>query len=189
LKFNDYFPKPVLINLDTRQDRLEKFDAQAKELGIEYTRLPAITATDPILGCKLSHIAALTMYDSDVVFVFEDDSAFVEDFSSRLVTAMENLPDDWDMAYLGANLVDTYEVNHYWHKSRRCCSTHAYAVKKKALPVLLESAKNYEGHIDMAFSLVHPQLNVYLARPTLVYQSPGYSDLQGESVDYSHLYF
>jgi GR25 family glycosyltransferase involved in LPS biosynthesis len=170
-------------------DRLEKFDKQAKELGITYKRFQAIEATDPKFGCKLSHISALTMSEDPVAFIFEDDSIFVENFQVKFEQAMANIPDDWDMLYLGANLVDTYKVNEYWHKSRRCCSTHAYAVKKKALPKLIESANNYDGHIDMAFSLVHPELNVYLARPTLVYQGPGYSDLQGESVDYSHLYF
>ena len=129
------------------------------------------------------------MCEGDSIFIFEDDSVFVDNFHEKLEKSLAFLPDDWDMLYLGANLVDTYEVNQYWHKSRRCCSTHAYAVKKKALPVLLESAKNYDGHIDMAHSLVHPQLNVYIARPTLVYQGPSYSDIQGESVDYSHLYF
>ena len=189
MKFNDYFPKVILINLDKRTDRLEAFDKQAKELDIQYERLSAIEPDNPILGCKLSNIEALTMCDSDVIFVFEDDATFVDNFSNRLAAAMENLPEDWDMLYLGANLVDTYEVNYYWHKSRRCCSTHAYAVKKKALPALIESAKNYDGHIDMGYSLVHPEINAYIARPTLVYQGPGYSDIQGESVDYSHLYF
>lgn len=189
MRFNQYFPKAILINLDKRTDRLEQFNEQAVELGITYERLPAIELDNPINGCKASHLIALTKYDTDIIFVFEDDSAFVEDFEAKLNKAMDNLPDDWDMVYLGANLVDTKKVNDYWHKSYRCCSTHAYAVKKEALPKLIESANNYDGHIDMAYSLVHPELNVYLARPTLVYQVAGHSDLQGESVDYSHLYF
>jgi GR25 family glycosyltransferase involved in LPS biosynthesis len=178
-----------LINLDKRQDRLERFDTQAKALGIEYERLQAVEATDPIMGCKLSHIAALSKYDSGVIFVFEDDSAFVDNFWQELEASMNSLPDDWDMVYLGANLVDTTPINDRWHKSRRCCSTHAYAVKAEVVPRLIAKAKEYDGHVDMAFSLLHPELNVYLARPTLVYQEPGYSDLMKENVDYARLYF
>lgn len=144
---------------------------------------------NPIAGCKASHLAALTKYDSEIVFIFEDDSCFVEGFYDKLAEAMDNLPDDWDMVYLGANLVDTAKVNDYWHKSKRCCSTHAYAVKRKAVDTLVESATNYDGHVDMAYSLVHPRLNVYLARPTLVYQGASYSDLMGRDVDYGRLYF
>jgi len=189
MKFNDYFPTAFVINLDSRADRMEQFHRQAITFDIQYERLPAVKLDNPIAGCKASHLLALTKTDADVVFVFEDDASFVKGFYSQLQIAMENLPDDWDMVYLGANLVDTQKVNDYWHKSKRCCSTHAYAVKKEAIPKLIESANNYDGHIDMAYSLVHPQLNVYLARPTLVYQAAGHSDIQGESVDYLHLYF
>ena len=189
-----YFDRVIVINVNRRSDRLEQFRKEAETVGFDFEVHSAMDGQflgmDPIVACRLSHIEVLEKIKPyEMVLICEDDATFVDNFSNRLVAAMENLPEDWDMLYLGANLVDTYEVNHYWHKSRRCCSTHAYAVKKKALPVLIESAKNYDGHIDMGYSLVHPEINAYIARPTLVYQGPGYSDIQGESVDYSHLYF
>jgi len=183
------FKQSILINLDKRQDRLERFDARAQALGINYERFQAIQVTDPIMGCKLSHIAALMRCEGESIFIFEDDSTFVDNFWEELDKSLAVLPDDWDMVYLGANLVDTTQVNDRWHKSRRCCSTHAYAVKADVIPRLIAKAIEYDGHVDMAYSLLHSELNVYLARPTLVYQEPGYSDLMKEDVDYARLYF
>lgn len=183
------FDNSVLINLDKRVDRLERFDAQAKQLNINYHRLSAIEDADPIKGCRLSHIAALQHFDSEIVFVFEDDACFVDNFYEELDKSLEMLPDDWDMAYLGANLVITHPVNNRWHKSQVCSSTHAYAVRRKAVDKLIEQAQQYDGHVDVAYSLLHPKLNVYLARPTLVYQGESFSDIKQESVDYRNLYF
>lgn len=187
--FNDVFAKPILINLDRRQDRLEQFHKQASDLGISYERLSAIALDDPVAGCKASHLMALTKYDTETVFVFEDDSVFIEDFNSKFGQAMENLPDDWDMVYLGAHIVDTQRVNDYWLRSTVCSSTHAYGIKADVRSALVETANNYDGHIDVAYSKLHRKIKAYIARPTLVYQGASYSDIRGEEVDYKGLYF
>jgi GR25 family glycosyltransferase involved in LPS biosynthesis len=189
VKFNDYFPNPILINLEKRKDRLDQFDKQAKSLGINYERLQAVEAADPRFGCKLSHLAALSKYDSDVVFIFEDDAVFVEDFEKKFEEAMNSVPRDWHMLYFGAHLLKKERVNDYWVKSLECSSTHAYAVKKQFVHRLINSAMNPTNHIDVDFATLHKDLIAYAARPTLVYQGPGYSDILGSDVDYKDLYF
>jgi GR25 family glycosyltransferase involved in LPS biosynthesis len=187
--FNDYFPNPVVINLDRRQDRLERFDQQAKALGINYTRFKAVEATDTRLGCKLSHLSVLSNYDSEVIFVFEDDAMFVEDFDKKFAEAMNSVPQDWHMLYLGAHLLQKQPVNDQWVRSLECSSTHAYAVKKEIAPRLIKQAMSMDGHTDVAFSSLHKEIIAYAARPTLVYQGASYSDLLGSDVDYTYLYF
>ena len=189
MKFNDYFPNPVVINLDKRQDRLERFDQQAKALGINYTRFKAVEATDPKLGCKLSHLSVLANYDSEVIFVFEDDSVFVDDFDKKFEEAMNSVPQDWHMLYLGAHLLQKQPVNDYWVRSLECSSTHAYAIKKEFVPKLIKQGMNLDNHIDVDFSSLHKEIIAYAARPTLVYQGASYSDLLGDDVDYTYLYF
>ena len=179
----------ILINLDKRQDRLKNFDKQAKSLGIDYQRFQAIESTDPILGCKLSHIAALMKCEGDSIFIFEDDSVFVDNFQEELNKSLAALPDDWDMVYLGAHILETTLVNERWRKSIKCSSTHAYAVKAAVIPRLVEVAVAYDGHVDVAYSSLHKDLNVYLARPTLVSQGASFSDIQKADVDYNYLYF
>jgi GR25 family glycosyltransferase involved in LPS biosynthesis len=189
MPFNDYFRKPILINLDRRTDRLEQFDNQTKSLGINYERLQAVEATDARFGCKLSHMAALSKYDSEIIFVFEDDSMFVEDFQTKFDEAMRNAPDDWEMLYLGAHLLQKEPYNDYWVRSLECSSTHAYAVRKSVKDRLIKRAMSMDGHTDVAFSSLHKDIKAYAARPTLVYQGKSYSDLQGQEVDYTYLYF
>jgi len=189
VKFNEVFKNPILINLDRRTDRLEQFDTQAKTLGIEYERLQAVEASDARFGCKLSHMAALSKYDSEIIFVFEDDAEFIEDFEEAFAQAMINVPDDWDMLYFGAHLLKKEPVNQYWVRSLECSSTHAYAIKKPIRQRLIKQAMNMDGHTDVAFSSLHKEIKAYVARPTLIYQGASYSDLQGCDVDYKYLYF
>lgn len=186
---NDCFKRPIVINLDRREDRLEQFNKQAEELGIKYERLQAVEATDPVLGCKLSHIAALNKYDSEVIFVFEDDSQFIDNFQQAFDQAMTNVPDDWDMLYFGAHLLNKEPINQWWTRSLECSSTHAYAVRKHMVPKLTQVALEHKGHVDVAFSSLHKDIKAYAARPTLIYQGASYSDLQGCEVDYKYLYF
>lgn len=183
------FKQAILINLDKRQDRLERFDAQAKALGIDYERFQAIEATDPVLGCKLSHIAALMKCKGDSVFIFEDDAAFVDNFQEELEKSLAALPDDWDMVYLGAYLLQSEPVNDRWRRSIESSSTHAYLVKAHLIPKLVETALAHKGHIDVAFSTLHKEIKAYAARPTLVSQAAGYSDIQKVEVNYDYLYF
>lgn len=189
MTFNDFFCNPILINLDRRTDRLAQFDSQAKELNIDYERLSAIETTDPKLGCRLSHIAALSRYDTSVTFIFEDDAIFVDDFQQGFSTAMAYAPDDWDMLYFGAHLLQKEPYNDYWVRSLECSSTHAYAVRGAVKQRLVRQAMSMDGHIDVAFASLHKEIRAYTARPTLIYQGASYSDLQGCEVDYKYLYF
>lgn len=183
------FKQAILINLDRRQDRLEQFDTQAKALGIDYERFQAIESTDPILGCKLSHIAALMKCKGDSIFIFEDDSMFVDNFQEELDKSLAALPDDWEMAYLGAHILKTEPVNDRWRRSIECSSTHAYVVKSHIVTKLVERALEHKGHVDVAYATLHNEIKAYIARPTLVYQGASYSDLQACEVDYKYLYF
>ena len=189
MSFNQFFKNPILINLDRREDRLEQFNKQAQDLGITYRRFSAVEATDPRLGCKLSHMAALSMCTDQVAFVFEDDALFVDDFAQQFETAMANVPDDWEMLYLGAHLLKKENYNQWWARSLECSSTHAYAVRASLIPRLIKQAMSIDGHTDVAFSSLHSEIKAYVARPTLVYQGSSYSDLQRCEVDYTYLYF
>jgi GR25 family glycosyltransferase involved in LPS biosynthesis len=168
---------------------MERFDQQAKGLGIEYKRFSAVEAEDPKLGCKLSHVSVLSMCRSDSIFVFEDDSIFVDDFQQKFEEAMNSVPQDWNMIYLGAHLLQKEPVNNQWVRSIESSSTHAYAVKKDYVSRLIRRAMSVDGHVDVAFSSLHKEIITYAARPTLVYQGPSHSDILGDEVDYTYLYF
>ncbi len=59
MRINDYFSKVILINLDRREDRLEKLSTQLNNLGITFTRFSAIDGKtegiNPIVAGTMSH--------------------------------------------------------------------------------------------------------------------------------------
>ncbi len=74
-----------LINLDERNDRLQSSTKQLNAVGLEFTRLPAVSFTEverskfltaPVLACWKSHLKAyssLIASDFDYALVLEDD--------------------------------------------------------------------------------------------------------------------
>ena len=59
MRINDYFSKVILINLDRREDRLEKISTQLDNLGITFERFSAIDGKElgisPITAGTMSH--------------------------------------------------------------------------------------------------------------------------------------
>ncbi len=77
--------------------------------GIDGLLLPAMDKSIPMQGngdiaCLRSHRKALQFAKDkgyELVAIFEDDIRFVTNFNEQLRDAMRELPDNWDMLYLG----------------------------------------------------------------------------------------
>ena len=191
---NQIFDRVVVINLDSRTDRMEAFDVQAKKFGIEYVRFPAVIANPPDLpptwACKESHIAVLKEAIKDKVkrlFVFEDDAVFVDDFNEKLEELYNKLPADWDMFYLGAWHIVNQPYTEGLVKMIESYSAHAYGINEHFMQDAF-SQVYVPKPIDIAFSMKHPHIKAYCAKPALVGQAPGYSDIEKEYRDVTDKY-
>ena len=118
------------INLDRRQDRLEKIQKELKRVGLlnRSTRIPAVDGktldlnnyedhnfsqicanfcTKSLIGCALSHISTWKKFYNetsfDNVLILEDDAFFDinSSFDNFLSKNEELLPKDFDILYLG----------------------------------------------------------------------------------------
>ena len=191
MKVNEFFDKVVVINLDRRTDRMEKVDAQLKELGIEYERFSAVDAVaegiDPIQACRQSHIQVLEQSEG-LTLILEDDALFMDNFNKRFAEFIELLPADWNIFYLGAVLLNSQPCNHMMIRAMDTSSLHAYCISPKFRSIALEQAKEYPEHIDVAYRLLHRRYPSYAAKPPLVKQYPSYSDLMLKDVDYLSWY-
>ncbi|WP_246112374.1 glycosyltransferase family 25 protein [Allorhodopirellula solitaria] len=115
-----------LMNLDQRPDRLREWMEQLPQpwplpeperfAAIDGRRVPPPAhwrAGNGAWGCYRSHFLILEKCLSegiDSYVVFEDDAGFGDQFGNRLHQFVEELPDDWGMAYLGGQHL--YSVSH-----------------------------------------------------------------------------
>lgn len=128
-----------VINLDRRQDRMDKFRKEAEKVCLTYKRISGVDGSllipnkrlqrifenndynmrEGMVGCSMSHIklwVELTRSCFSSFCIFEDDVEFVPDFKAKLEIVYKNLPRDWSVVYLGHHLRDKYKSDEYYDK-------------------------------------------------------------------------
>ena len=153
-------------------------------------------------GCYMSHLRLLEnsiLEDLPFYFVVEDDIEACPQndydlFAENCRKAVDALPDDWDMFYLGGQYWGNGKpvlVNECIARAPNVNRTHAYAVNGKAFKKLYAWLTNFKEwtdghHIDHHLGLLHEMafntsphyLNVYTAVPWLFTQGEdGGSDI------------
>jgi len=156
MRINDYFDSVVVINLDRREDRLEKISTQLDNLGITFERFSAIDGKElgisPITAGTMSHQKVLEANPESRILVLEDDAEFVDGFNEKFAEAIEHLPNDTDIFYLGALLPKhTGKVenigNKYWFKQVMSTGSHAYSIHPARVKYFAGKLKDYEWYI------------------------------------------
>lgn len=131
------------------------------------------------VGMAISHIALWTALfhapaQEDSWMIVEDDALFDADWSPRLCAAIAALPTDWDMVFLGScNCNDKAQtlISANLYDVRYPSCTHAYMVRRKALPILLATNKRVYAPIDCSLVLnSFPILRVYTILPRIAAQ-------------------
>ncbi len=128
-----FFDRVIVINVNRRSDRLEQFRKEAETVGFDFEIHPALDGKflgmDPIVAGRLSHIEVLRKIKPDeMVLICEDDAKFRQDFVQSLDEYMADLPQDWDIFYLGAIKNETKPVSKHWVRQVVSTGTQAYCV-------------------------------------------------------------
>jgi GR25 family glycosyltransferase involved in LPS biosynthesis len=192
MKLNDCFDRIAVINLDRRTDRMRQFESQANDLGIDFVRYSAVDAQafgiDGVTACRQSHHKVLVEAVADGVerlFVFEDDAEFKPGFNESFAAVAANLPDDWQMLYLGSWPHSIIEVGiDNLRLTHGNITTHAYGAKREIFAELIQAAQDETNPIDVAYGLLHPTIKTYMAHPSIVTQAIGISDIRKGLVNY-----
>lgn len=147
-------------------------------------------------GCLRSHLRILEEclnngYQS--VLIFEDDAVFPENFLEDTRMFLEHVPEDWQMLYLGGQLLkDSFrppqKVNDWCYRPYNVNRTHAYAVRGTEMLTALYKHLHAQDwferhHIDHHYGRLHQtgNYNVYVPPRWLVGQLEGASDVSGEN--------
>lgn len=169
-----------IINLDDRPDRLRRVTKELRAVGIPFTRVPAIRTIPGRVGCARSHVRALMQAEGDVVTIFEDDVKFIGP-RELIHQTMWELPEDWDMLYLGASPQEPLTAySDHLFRLGKSKTTHAIVWHRRpggAMEYVIEHEDSIDVAIDNWLSReVHPRFNCFLAYPLICTQHQTSSD-------------
>lgn len=134
--------------------------------------------------------------DDNRLLHLEDDVAFCD--LDHLSQAISELPTDWDILYLGANLVcwnngepapERYSPHLF--RVRAAWTTHAIAYHKRCVRRILERQPEFSAQMfDNALSDLLPELNAYCVAPMVAWQRPRVSSIWQRGVvdDYTAIF-
>ncbi len=198
------FEKSFVINLVFKTERLAKFQSSVPSCLAPVEVWRAIhgdtvqhpdwwTAGRGAWGCYRSHLQILEKcYNegTESYLVFEDDAVFRDGFEQEYSRFIANLPDDWEMAYLGGQLLHEIahppkQVNEHCYLPYNVNRTHAFAVHKRGYHKLYRHLSTVPfvncEHIDHHLGRLHEsaRIKVYCPAKWLVGQDAGPSNISG----------
>ncbi len=130
------------------------------------------------VAATLSHWSVwkvMSYQPDDSFWVLEYDARLVHDWKETYQLALNHLPKDWDILFLGSCCCKGRPTTHiggnvYEVKYPLC--GHAQMIRKKALPTLLREHQKINMPLDIAmFYLSLPKLQVFTALPPIVVQA------------------
>lgn len=186
--------KALCINLDKRTDRWEESQAEFTRFGIEVERFPALTGTNGMQGLHYSNQCIFRAHAGQSILVLEDDVIFNKGASiGGLIVAHNELPDNWDMLYLGGNAQHNQKRFSNWlYRADGILTTHAILYSGKMTQWLADNMQvpevvDRQNTIDVWYAKeIQPRFNCFIAYPQIAGQRFGYSDICGMEINYKY---
>lgn len=191
--WHKFFDRIVVLNLKHRADRLFEVEKEMSKYNISFELVEATYNQDGRVGIYES-IKSLFKYsiqeNYENILIFEDDVKILrKDFNELMDLCVEQLPEDWKIFHLGANLPDKNKVIQYSDNLllvKRALALHAVAFSLDAMKSILSLP--YQLPIDVTIAnWIHPGGGCFCSYPLLATQRPGKSDIMGFSIDYKSL--
>lgn len=192
----NFFEVVYCLNQDSRPDRWKQAINEFDRVGLsKYHRFPSVPADQPIRSFCLSQYAMLKTFlttGSQTLLILEDDVIF--DGLGMLERSIADLPANWDMLFLGANITGgvagiverpPVAITSNIYRIRAAWTTHAIAYTRQAAKMIscaYDGTSMYDAWLS---ETMLPQLKAYLVNPMVAFQRPGKSDLWGCETDYT----
>lgn len=201
----ELFTNTLCINLASRTDRLEHVMSEFNKFGLMPERVDAVKMASGAIGCTLSHIKCLEIAKSrnlEHVFICEDDITFLkpELLQDNLTKFYHNKEIQWDVLIISGNNCPPFQtITDYCCRIFNCQTTTGYIVKRCMYDVLLDNFKTglnlllknptnkREYAIDIYWKRLQTQYFWYIITPLTTIQYENYSDVEEQTVNYSHL--
>ena len=179
-----------VINLRNRPEKRRTVEAELDRRGIlKYKVFTAIPhPTSPKRGCLESHLHLIRQAIAQhlpAITILEDDILF-----THTPLLLENPPSNWDMLYLGGTVHRVMDTAGQPWRRVQTWTTHGYIInlQNPQLVAKLLQLESYQEEIDKFYlQEIHPFFHAYMCDPMVAIQRPGYSDIEGRTVDYSFM--
>jgi len=185
-----------VINLERRTDRLSSIN-----LPFEYNVFKATDGKEVypdhtvkyqgFLGCLDSHRRLFQMAkdnDIETLLVMEDDIEVDQNFNDKLQVVLSELPEDWDLLYLGGWNVDEKEkYSQHLDRANKVYTTHAFIVRNKFFDTIIDGINSRDWKVDVLISEILPKGNCFICNPTIAWQKEGFSDIENKITNNTHL--
>ena len=172
--------KTYCINLEDRPERWEEVQEEVKKIDIEIERYPGIKWSPGWQGCLMTHKLLLELCRCKRYFmIIEDDILFLKGAKENLESAISQLPDNWDMLYLGATLNKPLDkVDKNLLRLKRGWATHGiiYNNQHGVADFILDAAPVTRVDEFIADD-VQEKFNCFMCYPMVATQRPGHSDV------------
>jgi len=180
-----------VVHLASRPDRGMYFPTDMKGMFLDYEVYFAVDPPgieDPSICSSCSHIDALRGVDGELL-VCEDDVVFLEQGRELFNKAYEQLPEGWDMLYLGGNIHEPqqrfsdnlFKINFGVHCNQ------AILYSQKARDYILSHysvwENEYKAYDHWLYMVGQKEMQCFICSPIIAYQRPGYS-CSGKWMDY-----
>ena len=172
-----------VVHLASRPDRAMYFPAEMQKMYFDYEVYFAVDPpgiTDPAVCSSCSHVDALRGAAGELL-VCEDDVTFLEQGRELFNNAYSQLPEDWDMLYLGYNIHEPAErfSDNLFRVTNGVHCNHAILYSQKAREYILSTynvwESDYQAYDHWLYLVGQSQMNCFVCSPMIAYQRPGYS--------------
>lgn len=194
--------KAYCINLKARSDRRILAEAEFALHNIDVEFIPGVSASDlssvrfihpgqAANGCSIAHLQIIEraqLLNLPFVTVFEDDVALAHNFNEKYEAAMRELPEDWDILYLGGSHVKpTLFHSANLRRVRATYTTHAYVIRQTLYETFRLELRSFRMPADCYLVEMQPSIKAFTVTPNIAFQRPGFSDIENKEVNYARL--
>ena len=181
-----YFNKVVCLNQKERPDRWQQFEVEAKRIGLVADRFFSVSHENPFQSFCYSQLDIITLNQHEgSVLTLEDDVIFKS--LSHFDEAFSELPEDWDILYLGANVMNHLPHSKHLRRVLSAWTTHAIAYRSRVMQMIATQYKGWEVHgmyDDWLSREIIPNCKAYVISPMCAWQRDGRSDMWGSWTSY-----
>lgn len=189
---NNFFDHIYCLNLDRRNDRWESVQQEFLKLNIKPERISAIDGknlkfsmqndwSETTKACAAININCIHIFKNAKergfknILIFEDDITFDINFNKIFKSAIEQLPENWEMLYLGGcHKNDPIVFSRNLHKPNNLVQAHAIGFREILFDRIIERLCDLTLPVDEHYDRMGA--NRYIIEPMIARQKAGYSD-------------